>query len=51
MDRHAIYVHRHANNNDFPINYAIFTKALPTNGPTEGHTLLKGDAIAASKKD
>ena len=35
MDRHAIYVHRHAKNDDFPIDFAIFTKALPTDGQTD----------------
>ena len=33
-----MYVHRDAKNNDFPMDYAIFTKALPTNGPTDGPT-------------
>ena len=36
MDGHAIYIHRHAKNNDFPIDYAIFTKALWTDQPTDG---------------
>ena len=48
MDEHAIYMHGHAKNDDFPIDFAIFTKALrtdrrtdgPTDGPTDGHTLL-----------
>ena len=30
MDGHAIYVHRYAKNNHFPIDFAIFTKALWT---------------------
>ena len=38
MDRHAIYVHRHAKNDDFPIDFAIFTKALPTDQPTDQRT-------------
>ena len=38
MDRHAIYLHGHAKNDDFPINFAIFTKALPTDGPTDRRT-------------
>ena len=46
MNGHAIYVHRDAKNNDFPMDFAIFTKALrtdprtdgPTNGPTNGRT-------------
>ena len=51
MDRHAIYVHRHAKNNDFPVDFAIFTKALRTNGPTDRRTDTPSyrDAIAASK--
>ena len=48
MDGHAIYMHGHAKNDDFPIDFAIFTKALPTDRPTDGpmdqptdgHTLL-----------
>ena len=36
MDRHTIYVHRHAKNDDFPIDFAIFTKALRTDRPTDG---------------
>merc|ERR1711872_647880 len=49
----------HAKNDDFPIDFAIFTKALPTNGPanrpTNGPTNQRmdipfyRDAIAASK--
>jgi len=31
MDGHAIYMQKHARNNDFPIDFAIFTKALRTN--------------------
>ena len=60
MNGHAIYVHRHAQNNDFSIDIAIFTKALRTNGPTDGPTDRPADrrtdissyrdAIAASKK-
>ena len=38
----------HAKNDDFPKDFAIFTKALPADGPTygptdgrtDGHTLL-----------
>ena len=44
MDGHAIYVHRHAKNNDFPMDFAIFTKAIqinqPTDGPTKGWIIL-----------
>ena len=36
MDMQYIY----AKNDDFPIDFVIFTKALPTDGPTDGHTLL-----------
>ena len=56
MDGHTIYIHRHAKNNDFPIDFAIFTKALRTDGPTDGPTDRRTDipsykdAIAASKK-
>jgi len=35
MDTHAMYVHRHAKNNNFPIDFAIFTKALWTDGPMD----------------
>ena len=38
MDRHAIYVHGYAKSNPFPIDFAIFTKALRTDGPTDGLT-------------
>ena len=38
MHGHAIYVHGHARNDDFPIDFALFTKALRTNGPTDGPT-------------
>ena len=50
MDGHSIYMHGPAKNNDFPTDFAIFTKALQTNrrtkgptdrrtdGPTDGHT-------------
>ena len=38
MDRHVIYVHRHAKNNDFPKDFAIFTKALRTDRRTDGPT-------------
>ena len=45
MDGHATYMLK---NDNFPIDFAIFTKALPTDrrtdgptdGPTDGHTLL-----------
>ena len=30
-----MYVHRYAKNNHFPLNFAIFTKALQTDGPTD----------------
>jgi len=48
MDGHEIYLRRHAKGNDFPVDFAIFTKALqtnrwidrPTGRPTDGHTLL-----------
>ena len=46
----------HAKNDDFPIDFAIFTKALPTDGPTDrptdGRTDIPSyrDTIAASKK-
>ena len=30
MDGHAMHVHRDAENNDFPIDFAINTKALWT---------------------
>ena len=59
MDGYAIYVHRHAKNNDFLTDFVIFTKALrtnqptdqPTNGPTDGPIDIPSyrDAIAASK--
>ena len=38
MDGHAIYVQGHAKNYYFPIDFAIYTKALWTNGPTHGPT-------------
>ena len=43
----------HAKNDDFSIDFAIFTKALPTDGPTDRRTDIPSyrDAIAASKKD
>ena len=34
MDGHAIYVHRDAKNNDLSMDFAIFTKALRTDGRT-----------------
>ena len=34
MDGHATYMLGHAKNDDFPIDFANFTKALRTNGPT-----------------
>ena len=55
MDGHAIYIHGHAKNDDFPIDFAIFTKALRTdqrtNGPTDQRMDKPSyrDAIAASK--
>ena len=64
MVGHAMYVHRYAKNNHFPIDFAIFTKALRTDGPTDRRTDRRTDqqtdrrtdkpsyrdAIAASKK-
>ena len=56
MDGHAIYMHGHAKNDDFPIDFAIFTKALPTdqrnNGPTNQQMDIPScrDAIAASNE-
>ena len=53
MDGYAIVMHRHAKNNDFSIDFTIFTNALrtdqptdgptdrPTDGPTNGRTLLQ----------
>ena len=38
MDGHATYMLRHAKNDDFPIDFAIFTKALPTDRPTDQRT-------------
>ena len=38
MDGYALYVHKHAKNNHFPIDFAIFTKALWMDGPTDGRT-------------
>ena len=42
VHRHALNVHRHAKKHDFPIDFAIFTKALRTDrrtdGPTDGRT-------------
>ena len=59
MDGHATYMLRHAKNDDFPIDFANFTKALrtdgptdrPTDGPTNQWTDIPSyrDAIAASK--
>ena len=44
MDGHVLCVHIHAKNDDFPMDFVIFKKALPTDGPTNGptdrHTLL-----------
>ena len=60
MGGHAMYVHGYAKNNHFPIDFAIFTKALrtdgrtdrPTDQPTDRRTDKPSyrDAIAASKK-
>ena len=60
MDGKAKNMHKNAKSIDFPIDFAIFTKALRTNGPpdqqTDGPTdqrtdiLSYRDAIAASKK-
>ena len=55
MDETAMYMHRHAKNSDFSIHFAIFTKALRSDGPTDGPTDQRmdipsyRDAIAASK--
>ena len=59
MVGHAMYLHSCAKNNHFPIDFAIFTKALRTDGPTDRRTdgRMDGqtdkpsyrDAIAASK--
>ena len=63
MVGHAMYVHRYAKNDHFPLDFAIFTKALwtdqqtdrPMDGPTDGRTDQRtdkpsyGDAIAATK--
>ena len=38
MDGHATYMRRHAKNDDFPIDFLIFTKALPTDRRTDGPT-------------
>ena len=35
---HISYMRRHVKNNGFPIDFAIFTKALWTNGPTDQRT-------------
>ena len=43
MDGHAIYMHGHAKNGDFPIDFAIFTKALPTDRPTDQRTDSRTD--------
>ena len=39
MDKHAISLHRHAKNDDFQIDFAIFTKALRTNPRTNGQAI------------
>ena len=57
MDGYATYMLRHAKNDDFSIDFAIFTKALPTDrrtdGPTDRRTDIPSyrDAIAASIND
>ena len=38
MDGHLIYMHIHAKNNDFPIDFAIFTTWLQRYGRTDGQT-------------
>ena len=43
MDRDAMYMHRRAKYNDFSINFAIFTKALRTDIPTDGPTDRRTD--------
>ena len=43
MGGHAMYVHGYAKNNHFPIDFAIFTKTLRTDGPTEGRTIGQTD--------
>ena len=47
-----MYVYRYAKNNHFPIDFAIFTKALRTDRQTDRRTDKPSyrDAIAASKK-
>ena len=56
MDRRATIMLRHAKNDDFSIDFAIFTKALPTDRQTDQPTDQRTDkpsyrdAIAASKK-
>ena len=60
MGRHAMYVQRYAKNNHIPIDFAVFTKALWTDGwtnqqkdqPTDRRTdqpTSYRDVIAASK--
>ena len=53
MDIHAIYVHRHGKNDNFSIDFVIFTKALRTDRPTDRPTDKPSyrNAIAASKKE
>ena len=41
----VIYVHRHAKNNDFPIDSAIFTKALRTDGRIDRRTDGRTDQL------
>ena len=51
MDGHAIYVHGHAKNDDFSIDFAIFTKALPTDRRTNGPTDQRTDGPTDQRKD
>ena len=43
MDGHAIYVHGHAKNDDFPIDFAIITKVLPADRRTNRRTDQRTD--------
>ena len=51
MDGHTIYIHRQAKNNDFPIDFAIFTKALRTDIPTDGPTDRRTDGPTDRRTD
>ena len=46
-----MYVHRYAKTNHFPLDFAIFTKALPTDQPTDQQTDRQTDRQTDQQTD